>query len=75
MLAWVGVVNGELFRTGVAPLATVMQSLLFHWTVWEWGLPGTAGAASLGPTQSAVSRAVRREKGQAKEQGLAFPLG
>jgi len=47
--------------------------VLCYWAVREMGLPGTAVAARLGLTQSAVSRAVLRGERLAKEQRLAFP--
>jgi REP-associated tyrosine transposase len=65
----------DLLTPSKVPGCVRPRSLLCYWAVRELGLPGTAVAARLGLTQSAVSRAVRRGERLATEQGVAFPQG
>jgi hypothetical protein len=65
----------DLVTPSKVPGCVRPRSLLCYWAVRELGLPGTAVAARLHLTQSAVSRAVRRGERLAREQGLAFPQG
>ena len=63
----------DLLTPSKVPGRVRPRSLLCYWAVRELGLPGTAVAARLGLTQSAVSRAVRRGERLATEEGVSFP--
>jgi len=68
-----GLPPADLLTPSRVPRRVQHRSVLCYWAVREMGLPGTAVAARLGLTQSAVSRAVLRGERLAKEQRLAFP--
>jgi len=70
-----GLPPADLLTPSRVPRHVQHRSVLCYWAVRELGLPGTAVAARLGLTQSAVSRAVLRGERLAKEQRLAFPQG
>ncbi|MBI2456837.1 MAG: transposase [candidate division NC10 bacterium] len=55
------------------PRRVQARSLLCYWAVQELGLSGTTVAATLGATQSAVSRAVRRGERYTVEHRVSFP--
>ncbi len=55
------------------PARVQYRSLLCCWAVRGFGLPGTAVAPKLGPTQPAVSRAFLRGEHLAEEQGIRLP--
>ena len=68
-----GLPSADLRMPSKVPARVEVRSLLCYSAVREVGLPGTAVAATLGLTQSAVSRAVLRGERLAKDQGWAFP--
>ncbi len=73
LAAKAGLPSADLLMPSKVPARVEVRSLLCYSAVRELGLPGTAVAAKLGLTQSAVSRAVLRGERLAKEQGWAFP--
>jgi hypothetical protein len=77
LLRRVAAINGlpvaALEIPGKEPARVQARSLLCYWAVRELGLPGTAVAARLSLTQSAVSRAVRRGERLTEERGWEFP--
>ncbi|MBI4536750.1 MAG: transposase [candidate division NC10 bacterium] len=62
----------ELRVPSKQPRRTQARSLVCYWAVRELGLPGTAVAAALGITQSAVSRAVCRGERYGVTTGVSF---